>query len=99
MGQTRSDGANRINGVGPRSSVFAAPESRRSIRAAAGFEAIAVDAISYVELVTDDGKQHRVRAVEQLAIFNRLKCQFRKDVGSAAAVPTKSMSGFRLQPE
>ena len=70
-----------------------------SIRAAAGFEAIAVDAVSHVELVTNDGKQHRVRAVEQLAIFDRLKCELGRDVGSAAAVPAKSMSGFRLQPE
>ncbi len=69
------------------------------ISVAAGLEASAVDAIPYVEPITHDGEQHGVRAVKQLAIFNGLKCELEKNVGSAAAVPADSMSGFRLQPE
>ena len=69
------------------------------VRVAAGLEASAVDAIPYVEPVTHDREQHGVRAVKQLAIFNGLKCELEKNVGSAAAVPADSMSRFRLQPD
>jgi hypothetical protein len=69
------------------------------ISVAAGLEASAVDAIPYVEPITDDGEQHGVRAVKQLAIFDGLKGELEKNVGSAAAVPADSMSRFRLQPD
>ena len=36
-----------------------------------------------------------MRAVEQLAVFNRLEVQFRQDIRRAPSVPAETVPGFR----
>jgi len=60
-------------------------------------EVAAAIAVADVELVPDEREQHGMRAVEQLAVFNRLEVQFRQDVRRAPSVPTETVPGFRRQ--
>jgi hypothetical protein len=38
-----------------------------------------------------------MRAIEQLAVFNRLEVQFRQDVRRAPSVPAQAVPGFRRE--
>lgn len=58
-------------------------------------EVVAAIAVADVELVPDEREQHGMRAVEQLAVFNRLEVQFRQDVRRAPSVPAETVPGFR----
>ena len=65
--------------------------SRRADR----LEIIAVRAAPDVELIADDRKPHRVRAVQQLAVFDGVKTDVRGDVAGAPPVPAGAMACFR----
>jgi len=58
-------------------------------------EVAAAIAVADVELVPDEREQHGMRAVEQLAVFNRLEVQFRQDIRRAPSVPAEAVLGFR----
>jgi hypothetical protein len=60
-------------------------------------EVVAAIAVADVELVPDEREQHGMRAIQQLAVFNRLEVQFRQDVSRAPSVPTETVPGFRCQ--
>ena len=38
-----------------------------------------------------------MRAIQEVAVFNRLEVQFRQDVGRAPSVPTETVPGLRRQ--
>lgn len=72
------------------------------LRDAAGtarLERIAALAVADIELVPDDGEQHRVRAIQKLTIFDRLEVHGGKDVRRAMAIPAKLLANFRLEAQ
>lgn len=71
--------------------------SRRGIGGAPRLEVIAAIAIADVELIPHEGKQHGVRAIQQLPVFDRLEVQLGKDVRRAPSVPAETVAGFRRE--
>ena len=71
--------------------------SARRIGGSTRLEVVAAIAVSHVELVADEGEQHRMGAIEQLAVFNRLEVQFGQDVRGTPSVPTQTVPGFRRE--
>jgi hypothetical protein len=71
--------------------------ARGRIGSSPRLEVVAAIAVADVELVPDEGEQHGMRAIQQLAVFNRLEVQFRQDVSRAPSVPTETVPGFRRQ--
>jgi hypothetical protein len=61
----------------------------------AGTEVVARGAVPHVELVADDGKPHRVDAVEQLAVGDRVAADIGRQIGGAPAVPAGAVDVFR----
>jgi hypothetical protein len=61
-------------------------------------EDVAVFAIPQVELVSDDWPVHRVGAIDQLAVDDRVGPEILGQVGSAAGVPTVPVSLLRVHP-
>lgn len=49
-----------------------------------------------VELIPHHRKQHRVGAVEELAVFYRVETNVGRDLGGPAAIPACTMAVFRL---
>jgi len=68
---------------------------RGRVGRSSGLEVVAAVAVANVELVPDEREQHGMRAIEQLAVFNRLEVQFRQDVRRAPSVPAQAVPGFR----
>src|SRR5207244_4364411 len=60
------------------------------------FEVLTVSAITHVELIPDNREPHRMRAEEQLTVFDRVRPEVRWDVRRPAAVPARPMACFRL---
>src|SRR4029078_4896962 len=60
-----------------------------------GPEILEARAVPYVELIADHGKKHRMRAVEQVAVRNRVQADVGRNLGRPAAVPAGAMGGFR----
>ena len=57
-------------------------------------EIVAAGAAPDVELVPDDRKPHRMRAVEKLAVSDGVESDVDREVGGSAAVPADAMSRF-----
>jgi len=70
---------------------------RQPLGSAASLEVIAPGAVPDVELIADERKEHRVGAVQQLSVFDRLEVQFGEDVRDAPAVPAQTMPRFRRE--
>ena len=62
-----------------------------------GLVIVAGRAIADVELVADDRKPHRVRAEQELAVFDGVKAEVDGEIRSAAAVPTGAMTDLRFE--
>ena len=60
-------------------------------------EVFAPIAVAHVELVPDDGKEHWVRAEEELAVLDGVKAELQGQVRRAPAVPAGAMADFRLE--
>jgi hypothetical protein len=69
--------------------------SRGGVGSSPHLEVVTASAVTDVELVPDEREQHGMRAVEQLAVFNRLEVQFRQDVRRAPSIPAETVPGFR----
>ena len=69
-----------------------------SIRLSTGLaprlEDVAPLAVPQIELVTDDREEHRVRAVQQLAVHDGVDAESGGQAGRASAVPAQSMTVF-----
>ena len=63
-------------------------------RGASWPEVLAVGAVADVELEADDWPQHRVGAVDQLAVDDCVQPEVGRDGGRAAAVPADAMTFF-----
>src|SRR5919199_810520 len=59
------------------------------------FEVLAAVAVAHIELIADDGEPHRVRAKEQLAVFDCVQTDVGRQRRRAAAVPAGAMASFR----
>ena len=81
-----------IRGFGVRSA-----RTGRRIGRPACLEVITPVAVPDIELVPHEGEQHRVRAIQQLTVFDRLEVQFRQDVRRAPPIPTEAVPGFRRE--
>ena len=60
-------------------------------------EVVAADAVPDVELVADDGKEHWVAAVQQLAVLDGLKTHLGQDTRCTTPIPADPMTCFRLK--
>ncbi len=70
------------------------------IRTRPAAEIVAAVTVPYIELETHDRKQHRVRAVEQLPVFDDgVESEIGGDVGGPSAVPARAMALFGLGHE
>jgi hypothetical protein len=65
-------------------------------REAARLVDIAVFAVPDVELVADDWPVHGMGAERQLAVNDGVIAEIFGEIGSAAGIPTRAMSGFRI---
>ena len=75
----------------------AEPEMRSGIRERPyRFEVFAGFAVADVELVADHRKPHRMGAVQQLAVLDRMKADVSREVGRPAAVPARAMARLGL---
>src|SRR5580692_4076274 len=61
-----------------------------------GVEVLAIRATADIELVAHDGKPHRVGAVQEEAVFDRVEPDILRDGGGAAAIPARAMACFRF---
>jgi hypothetical protein len=59
-------------------------------------EDIAPFAITKIELIADDREEHRVGAIEQLAVHDGVDAKVHGQVDGATAVPTETMAVFRF---
>jgi hypothetical protein len=66
---------------------------------AARLERVAALAVTDIETIPDDGKHHRVRAEQELAVFDSLVVHIGQHLRGAVAVPAQSVASFRLEAE
>jgi hypothetical protein len=52
-------------------------------------------AVAHIELIPDNGKQHRMRAEQKVAVGDGVQADVGRDVGCAPAVPARTVAGFR----
>ena len=69
---------------------------RPDLKPPRGLEVVTCGAIADVELVADDRKPHRVRAEQELAVFDGMGAEVGGESGRAAAVPARAMTKLRL---
>jgi hypothetical protein len=57
-------------------------------------EILTVGTVLDIERIADDGKPHRVGAVQQVAVHDGLESKFFRDLRRAAAVPAEAVAVF-----
>ena len=57
---------------------------------------VAALTVADVELVTDDRKQHRMSAVQELPVFDSVEADVGRDLGRPTPIPARAMAVFRL---
>ena len=65
----------------------------------ARFERVAALAIADIKVIPDDRKHHRMRAVQETPVFNRLEVHVGNDVSGALAIPAKPVAYFWLESQ
>jgi len=59
-------------------------------------EDVAAGAVSDVEIVADDGKHHRVGAIQELTILDRLHGEDGRELRRPSAVPAGTVASLRF---
>jgi hypothetical protein len=73
-----------------------------SLRGAAGttrLERVAPLAVADIKVIPDHREHHRVRAVQQVTIFDGLKVHLGEDGRGALAIPAKPVADFRCEAQ
>ena len=60
-------------------------------------EVVAIEAITHIELIADNRKEHRMTAEKKLAIDDGVKAEIGRYVWSASGVPTALVALFRIR--
>jgi len=60
-------------------------------------EVVAPVAVPHVEVVPHDGEQHRVAAVQEVPVLDRLHTELVGELGSAATVPARAVANLGLE--
>ena len=63
------------------------------------FEPVATGAVTHIEMVPHNGKEHGMTAIEQLAILDRLKAHLRLQARGPTAIPAGAVTRLRLWGE